>query len=205
MILVRRETNPDDLPGMIAAEGILTSRGGKTSHAAVVARGHGQDLRVRRRGARGGRAARAIRVGRMVVHEGDVISIDGTTGEVYLGEVPVLPSPVVRYFEGELAPSTSDQLVAAVHRLLRHADGARGSACGPTPTPPRTPPGPAGSAPRASGCAGPSTCSWGAAGAGRAADPGRRRRRTRGRAGRAAAVAARGLRRDLRGHGRAAR
>jgi pyruvate,orthophosphate dikinase len=46
VILVRRETNPDDLPGMIAAQGILTSRGGKTSHAAVVARGMGQDLRV---------------------------------------------------------------------------------------------------------------------------------------------------------------
>ena len=49
VILVRRETNPDDLHGMIASQGILTSRGGKTSHAAVVARGHGQDLRLRRR------------------------------------------------------------------------------------------------------------------------------------------------------------
>ena len=54
VILVRRETNPDDLHGMIAARGILTSRGGKTSHAAVVARGHGQDLRLRRRRTRGG-------------------------------------------------------------------------------------------------------------------------------------------------------
>ena len=65
VILVRRETNPDDLHGMIAARGILTSRGGKTSHAAVVARGHGQDLRLRRRGARGGHPGRAVhRAGR---------------------------------------------------------------------------------------------------------------------------------------------
>ena len=89
VILVRRETNPDDLTGMIAAQGILTSRGGKTCHAAVVARGMGKtcvcgaeeldvDLKGRKFTARGG----------VVVEEGDVISIDGTTGAVYLGEVP---------------------------------------------------------------------------------------------------------------------
>jgi pyruvate,orthophosphate dikinase len=125
VILVRRETNPDDLHGMIASQGILTSRGGKTSHAAVVARGMGKtcvagadeldvDLKARRFTGPGG----------VVVNEGDVISLDGTSGEVYVGEVPVVPSPVVQYFEGELEPS-SDELVNAVHRLMEHADSKR--------------------------------------------------------------------------------
>jgi pyruvate,orthophosphate dikinase len=128
VILVRRETNPDDLNGMIASQGILTSRGGKTSHAAVVARGMGKtcvcgaeeldvDLRARRFTTRDG----------VTVAEGDVISIDGTSGAVYQGEVPVVPSPVVQYFEGELSPDdeSADELVSAVHRLITHADGVR--------------------------------------------------------------------------------
>jgi pyruvate,orthophosphate dikinase len=125
VILVRRETNPDDLVGMIAAQGILTSRGGKTSHAAVVARGMGKtcvcgaeelevDLKGRRFTAPGG----------VVVNEGDVVSIDGTTGAIYLGEVPVQPSPVVQYFEGSLA-ADADPLVTAVDRLVRRADEVR--------------------------------------------------------------------------------
>ena len=125
VILVRRETNPDDLNGMIAAEGILTSRGGKTSHAAVVARGMGKtcvcgaeeldvDTKQRRFTAPGG----------VVVEEGDVISIDGTSGAVYLGEVPVVPSQVVEYFQGAVDPSAPDasELVRSVHRLMAHAD-----------------------------------------------------------------------------------
>ncbi|MCY1139609.1 pyruvate, phosphate dikinase [Actinoplanes sp. Pm04-4] len=121
VILVRRETNPDDLPGMIAAQGILTARGGKTSHAAVVARGMGKTCVC---------GADQVEVGRdqftvhgQVVHEGDVISIDGTTGRVYLGEVPVRPSEVVQYFEGDLDPALANEpLVAAVHQLMTHAD-----------------------------------------------------------------------------------
>ncbi|HEU4676852.1 MAG TPA: pyruvate, phosphate dikinase, partial [Motilibacteraceae bacterium] len=131
VILVRRETNPDDLPGMIAARGILTSRGGKTSHAAVVARGMGktcvsgaEELEVHIREQYFEAPARDGRAGRVVVHEGDVISIDGTTGAVYLGEVPVVPSTVVRYFEGEVGPE-QEPVVAAVDRLLRHADVRR--------------------------------------------------------------------------------
>jgi pyruvate, orthophosphate dikinase len=125
VILVRRETNPDDLPGMIAAKGILTERGGKTSHAAVVARGMGKtcvsgadqitvDLKLRQFAGPNGE----------IVKEGDVISLDGTSGLVYLGEVPVVPSPVVQYFEGTL-PADADPLVAAVHRILEHADAKR--------------------------------------------------------------------------------
>ncbi|MEV4177912.1 pyruvate, phosphate dikinase [Nonomuraea sp. NPDC049709] len=123
VILVRRETNPDDLAGMIAAKGILTSRGGKTSHAAVVARGMGktcvcgaEELEVRTA------EQRFIAPGDVVVSEGDVISIDGTTGEVFLGEVAVVDSAVVEYFEGA---EPDDELVRAVDRVMRHADGAR--------------------------------------------------------------------------------
>ena len=125
VILVRRETNPDDLPGMIAAQGVLTSRGGKTSHAAVVARGMGKtcvcgadELTVDTRG------KKFTAPGGVVVSEGDVISIDGTSGVVYLGEVPVVASNVVQYFEGTLAPD-NDELVAAVHRIMTRADEAR--------------------------------------------------------------------------------
>ena len=125
VILVRRETNPDDLHGMIAARGILTSRGGKTSHAAVVARGMGKtcvcgadelDMDV------AGRTFTAP--GGVTVSEGDLISIDGTSGVVYLGEVPVMASPVVEYFEGNIG-SQSDELVGAVHRIMTHADKRR--------------------------------------------------------------------------------
>jgi pyruvate, orthophosphate dikinase len=128
VILVRRETNPDDLNGMIAAKGVLTSRGGKTSHAAVVARGMGkpcvcgaEQLDVDTP------AGKFTAPGGITVAEGDVISIDGTSGEVYLGEVPVVPSPVVRYFEGELSPDSGEagELIRAVHRVMAHADARR--------------------------------------------------------------------------------
>jgi len=125
VILVRRETNPDDLHGMIAARGILTSRGGKTSHAAVVARGMGKtcvcgadELEVDVAG------GSFTAPGGVTVREGDVISIDGTSGAVYLGEVPVVASPVVEYFEGSLDPR-SDELVSAVHRIMTRADERR--------------------------------------------------------------------------------
>ncbi|MCX5075517.1 pyruvate, phosphate dikinase [Streptomyces sp. NPDC002039] len=127
VILIRRETNPDDLDGMIASEGILTSRGGKTSHAAVVARGMGKtcvcgaeelDVDTKRR---------RMTVGDTVIEEGDVVSIDGSTGKVYLGEVPVVPSPVVEYFEGRMhaGADDADELVAAVHRIMAYADRVR--------------------------------------------------------------------------------
>ncbi|MCM2578918.1 pyruvate, phosphate dikinase [Streptomyces meridianus] len=128
VILIRRETNPDDLNGMIAAEGILTSRGGKTSHAAVVARGMGKtcvcgaeelevDTKRRRMTAPGG----------VVVEEGDIVSIDGSSGKVYVGEVAVVPSPVVEYFEGRMhaGADDADELVQAVHRIMAYADRVR--------------------------------------------------------------------------------
>jgi pyruvate, orthophosphate dikinase len=124
VILVRRETNPDDLPGMIAARGILTSRGGKTSHAAVVARGMGKTAVCGADALEVDLKARKFTVDGQTVAEGDVISIDGTTGKIYLGEIPVQPSPVVQYFEGTVEPE-SDPLVQAVHRLITMADRQR--------------------------------------------------------------------------------
>ena len=123
VILVRKETNPDDLRGMVAARGILTSRGGKTSHAAVVARGMGRTCVCGAESLDVDTKAKEVRVrGGGTIHEGDVISIDGTTGEVFAGAVPVADSVVVRHFEGE---KLDDDLAHAVARIMAHADGAR--------------------------------------------------------------------------------
>ncbi|MFE7172893.1 pyruvate, phosphate dikinase [Streptomyces sp. NPDC057616] len=123
VVLVRRETTPDDLPGMIAAQAVLTSRGGKTSHAAVVARGMGKvcvcgaeelavDAAQRRFTAPSG----------TVVHEGDVVSVDGTAGTVHLGALPLTASDVGRALESGTA---TDTLTSAVLGALDHADSVR--------------------------------------------------------------------------------
>jgi pyruvate,orthophosphate dikinase len=131
VILVRRETSPEDLPGMVDSVGVLTTRGGKTSHAAVVARGMGMCAVV------GAEAITVtedeVRIEDRVLKAGDVIAIDGATGEVFLGEVPVVDSPVMTYIaEGldaahEAAHDDEEvtELVDAVHRLLTHADAVR--------------------------------------------------------------------------------
>ncbi|MFJ5969668.1 pyruvate, phosphate dikinase [Streptomyces sp. NPDC093060] len=123
VVLVREETTPDDLPGMVAAQAVLTGRGGKTSHAAVVARGMGkvcvcgaQDITVN-----AGARRFTARAG-TVVEEGTVISVDGSTGDVYAGAIPLVASATMRYLEtGEHLDTT----VAAVARALDHADSVR--------------------------------------------------------------------------------
>jgi len=90
VILVREETRPEDIHGFFAAEGILTSRGGKTSHAAVVARGMGKPCVAGAEGINVDVALRMAHVGGHVIHEGDIITLDGGTGEVYLGAIPTL-------------------------------------------------------------------------------------------------------------------
>jgi pyruvate,orthophosphate dikinase len=100
VILVRTETSPEDIKGMNSAEGILTSRGGMTSHAAVVARGMGkccitgaEDLTI-------SKEEKFVKTtDGTIIHEGDIISIDGATGEVFLGEVPVIDPELSSDFE----------------------------------------------------------------------------------------------------------
>ena len=90
VILVREETRPEDIHGFFASEGILTSRGGKTSHAAVVARGMGKPCVAGAEGIEVDVALRLAKVGEKIIHEGDVITLDGGTGDVYFGAVPTL-------------------------------------------------------------------------------------------------------------------
>jgi pyruvate,orthophosphate dikinase len=107
VMLVREETKPEDIHGFFAAQGILTSRGGKTSHAAVVARGMGKPCVAGAEGIEVRAENRQAKVGDHVLHEGDVITIDGGNGNVYLGQIPTVP------------PQFSDDL----RTLLGWADG----------------------------------------------------------------------------------
>ena len=132
-VLVRRETNPDDLPGMVAAEGVLTARGGKTSHAAVVARGMGKTCVCGAESLVIDEAAGTVTIGDLVLTADDTIAIDGQTGEIFRGEVPVTDSPVTTYLaeglDAGLAAAGEDEgtreLVEAVDKLLSHADKVR--------------------------------------------------------------------------------
>jgi pyruvate,orthophosphate dikinase len=99
VILVREETKPEDIHGFFASQGILTSRGGKTSHAAVVARGMGKPCVAGAEGIHVDVQTRQAIVGEQAFGEGAVITIDGTTGKVYLGEVPMIEAE----FSAELA------------------------------------------------------------------------------------------------------
>ncbi len=103
VILVRPETSPDDLHGMIAAEGILTSRGGLVSHAAVVARGMGKPAICGAEAVKIDLKAKTFTAGGTTVAQGDVISISGTTGEVVLGEVAVITPEPTGHFATVLA------------------------------------------------------------------------------------------------------
>lgn len=90
VILVREETKPEDIHGFFAAQGILTSRGGKTSHAAVVARGMGKPCVAGAEGIQVDVKLRQATIGEKVLHEGDYITIDGGTGFVYQGIIPTV-------------------------------------------------------------------------------------------------------------------
>lgn len=132
-VLVRRETNPDDLQGMVAAAGVLTARGGKTSHAAVVARGMGKTCVVGAEALIVDEKAGTVKVGDRLLTGADTIAIDGSTGEVFYGDTPVQVSPVTTYLQNgleaalEAVGSDPDnrELINAVDRILTHADKVR--------------------------------------------------------------------------------
>ena len=122
-ILVRRETSPDDIHGMSAAEGFLTAKGGMTSHAAVVARQMGkvcvagcEALDVRDNG--------TVHFGSLTLKEGDALSINGFTGTVYAGEIPVVESEIIQVIQGNLKPEQSEKY-RYFSLLLKWADEFR--------------------------------------------------------------------------------
>ena len=124
VILVRRETTPDDYHGMIASQGILTSAGGTNSHAAVVARGEGipavcgaDAIKIEFR-------SRSFSVDGTTVKEGDVITIDGFTGNVYLEELPLEESVLERARTGD-ASARKEKIWKAFERIMALADAAR--------------------------------------------------------------------------------
>ncbi|MFP3940473.1 MAG: pyruvate, phosphate dikinase [Thermoanaerobaculia bacterium] len=122
VLLVRQETSPEDIVGMHAAAGILTSRGGMTSHAAVVARGLGKPCVVGAGGLTVDEEAGEVRAAGQVFREGDELSIDGTAGEVIAGALPTRSSQVLRVLQdgGEETPAAR-----AFLKVLEWADGER--------------------------------------------------------------------------------
>ncbi len=124
VLLVRMETSPDDVHGMSAAQGILTVTGGRTSHAAVVGRQMGKPAVVGCGAIRIDEAAKQFEVDGKFVREGEVISIDGSTGEVMLAEVSTVPSEIIQVVQGKLAPEDSE-MYQRFAKLLEWADAER--------------------------------------------------------------------------------
>ncbi len=124
VILARRETTPDDYHGMIVSQGILTSAGGTNSHAAVVARGEGIPAVCGADAVKIDLASRSFNANGTVVREGDVITIDGFTGNVYVGELPLEESVLERARAGDEA-ARREKIWRAFERLMAHADRVR--------------------------------------------------------------------------------
>jgi pyruvate,orthophosphate dikinase len=124
VILVREETKPEDIHGFFAAQGILTSRGGKTSHAAVVARGMGKPCVSGCDAIAIDGRARTAKIGDALLHEGEVITIDGTTGDVYLGRIPTVEAS----FFDDLATLLAWADESARLQVMANADTPRDAA-----------------------------------------------------------------------------
>ncbi|HEX6316834.1 MAG TPA: pyruvate, phosphate dikinase, partial [Gemmatimonadaceae bacterium] len=124
VILVREETTPEDFHGMVAARAVLTSRGGMTSHAAVVARGMGKCAVVGARDIVVDAEKRQFSVNGTIVDEGDWITLDGASGRVFAGDLPTVPSEVVRVTQGLLAAANAP-VYQAFSRILSWADATR--------------------------------------------------------------------------------
>lgn len=124
VILVRKETSPDDIQGMAFSQGVLTARGGRTSHAAVIGRQMGkvcvvgaEDIIVKEN-------ERCFTINEIVIKEGDYISIDGFEGKVYLGDIPVIPAEVIQAVQGNLEYKNSEKYII-FSTILKWADKAR--------------------------------------------------------------------------------
>ena len=125
VVLCRTETSPDDIRGMEAAQGILTARGGMTSHAALVARQMGKVCVAGCEALSIDYSARMMRVGETVLHEGDWLSVDGSAGEVIQGEIKTRPSEVLQVLvEGTLEAKKS-RVYQQYARLMKWADEVR--------------------------------------------------------------------------------
>ena len=124
VILVRRETTPDDYHGMITAQGILTSAGGTNSHAAVVARGEGIPAVCGAEAIRIDRSGRKLTVGSTTIEEGDWITIDGTDGTVYGRDLPLEPSDLDAALQGD-DEARSSPLWKAFEEFMAYADEQR--------------------------------------------------------------------------------
>jgi pyruvate,orthophosphate dikinase len=124
VILVRDETTPEDFHGIVAARAVLTSRGGMTSHAAVVARGMGKCAIVGCKEMEVDLEHRSFHVNGITVNEGEWITLDGATGRVFSGDLPTIPSDVVRVLSGQMRGSDS-RVYVTYARLLSWADEVR--------------------------------------------------------------------------------
>ncbi len=124
VVLVRKETVPDDIHGMYVAEGVLTATGGMTSHAAVVGRQMGKPSVVGAGAAEVDESARQLTIGGHVLGEGDSISFDGLTGEVKVGQVASQPSEILQVVAGNLDPKDSD-IYQRFSRVMKWADQVR--------------------------------------------------------------------------------
>jgi pyruvate, orthophosphate dikinase len=125
VVLARIETSPEDLRGMIAAEGILTSRGGVSSHAALVARQMGKVCVCGATGIHIDYEKRTLSANGVTLKQGDYISIDGTTGEVFVGEVATAPSEIVQVLVDGSLDSKKSAIYQQYSRLIGWADGWR--------------------------------------------------------------------------------
>jgi pyruvate, orthophosphate dikinase len=124
VILVRRETTPDDYHGMIRSQGVLTSAGGTNSHAAVVARGEGIPAVCGADAIRVDREGKRFTVGGTTVAEGDWVTIDGFTGKVYQGQLELADSPIERARAGD-AEARKEKIWRAYERFMLRADEVR--------------------------------------------------------------------------------
>ena len=129
VILCRVETSPDDIRGMDAAQGVLTARGGMTSHAALVARQMGKVCIAGCEALQINYAPRTLEVGQTELNEGDWISIDGNTGEVFQGEIQTLPSEILQVLLTRSLDPRQSKIYRHFTKLMKWADQTAQARC----------------------------------------------------------------------------